>query len=242
MSEEFQWSVWDEVRWTLEYDILPSPITWIIIMIAILVLYMKIMAHIEAKKEEAKRKKEEEERKKIEENIKCAEEKVQKIINQLSEKYGSISNTIRLETERDMPDIKKCLLAFGESELLYIDGRELLFKDIISYSITDDYRIKHGEVEYTSKTDTSTGSLLGRGVAGAVLGGGVGAVIGASSASKNTTTISTQKDDTIIHKYSLSINVRSLENPLIRMNLGDSTKKAEEVNAIFAYIIASKGA
>ncbi|MBQ8649769.1 MAG: hypothetical protein IJ483_00825, partial [Flavobacteriales bacterium] len=113
---------------------------------------------------------------------------------------------------------------------------------IISYSITDDYRIKHGAVEYTSKTNTSSGSLLGRSAAGAVLAGGVGAVIGASSASKNTTTIGAQKDDTIIHNYSLSINVKSLESPLIRINLGNLTQKAEEVNAILAYIMASKNA
>lgn len=182
------------------------------------------------------------EKQKRAEDKKHAEETVQNIIKQLTGKYGRLSNIVRLEKWCDKADIKKCLLVFGESELLYVDGREVLFKDIISYSITDDYRIKHGEVEYTSETNTSTGSLLGRSAVGAVLGGGVGAVIGASSASKNTTTIGTQKDDTIIHKYSLSINVRSLENPLIRMNLGDSTKKAEEVNAIFAYIIASKEA
>ena len=185
---------------------------------------------------------EEKKRQQRAEDKKRAEDAVQRSIGQLTEKYGRLSNTIRLEKWGDMPDIKKCLLAFGESELLYVGGREVLFKDIISYSITDDYRIKHGEVEYTSKTNTSTDSLLGRSAAGAVLGGGIGAVIGASSASKNTTTIGTQKDDTIIHRYSLSINVRSLENPLIKMNLGASTKKAEEVNAILAYIIASKEA
>lgn len=75
---------------------------------------------------------------------------------------------------------------------------------------------------------------------GAVLTGGVGAVIGASSASKNTTTIGKQADDTILHKNALSINVRSLESPLIRIDLGSSTEKAEEANAIFAYIMASK--
>lgn len=185
---------------------------------------------------------EEKKRQQRAEDRKRAEESVQRSIGQLSDKYGRISNTIRLEKWGDMPDIKKCLLFFGESELLYVDGREVLFKDIISYSITDDYRIKHGEVEYTSETNISTGSLLGRSAAGAVLGGGVGAVIGASSASKNTTTIGTQKDDTIIHKYSLSIYIKSLDSPLIRINLGDSTEKAEEVNAIFAYIIASKEA
>lgn len=174
------------------------------------------------------------------EDQKCAEDKVQEAVHQLTNKYGRLSNTIRLEKWGDMPDIKKCLLFFGESELLYVDGREVWFKDIISYCITDDNRIIHGEVEYTSKTSTSMGSLLGRSAVGTVLGGGLGAVIGASSASKNTTTIGTQKNDIIIHRYSLLINVRSLEDPLIRINLGSSTKKAEEVNAIFAYIIASK--
>lgn len=204
----------------------------IIIVIFACIIYI-IYASKEAKKAEAKRQQRAEYKKR-------AEESVQRSIGQLSDKYGRLSNTIRLENWGDMPDIKKCLLVFGDSELLYVDGREVLFKDIVSYRITDDYRIKHGEVEYTSETNTSTGSLLGRSAAGAILGGGVGAVIGASSASKITTTIGTQKDDTIIHEYSLSINVRSLENPLIRMNLGDSTKKAEKVNAIFAYIIASK--
>ena len=49
-----------------------------------------------------------------------------------------------------------------------------------------------------------------------------------------------QQDDTIIHNYSLSINIKSLESPLIRMNLGCSPKKAEEVNAILAYIASLK--
>lgn len=184
----------------------------------------------------------EEKKRKIVEDKKIAEDAVQSAIDQLVDKYGGLSKTIKLEKLGDIPDLKKRLLVFGESELLYVDGREVFFKDIISYKITDDYRIKHGEVESSSKTKISTGSLIGRTVAGAVIGGGLGAAIGAVSASKNTTTIGKQKKDVIIHNYSLSINVRSLENPLIRLNLGWSTEKAEEVNAIFAYIIASKEA
>lgn len=203
------------------------------IVIIVGIIYTIVDSQNSKEAEEVKEKK----RQKWAEEKKIAEDTVQRSIGHLSDKYGRLSNIIRLEKWGDMADIKKCLLVFGESELLYVDGREVLFKDIISYSITDDYRIKHGEVEYTSETNTSTGSLLGRSAAGAILGGGVGAVIGASSASKNTTTIGTQKDDTIIHKYSLSINIKSLESPLIRINLGDSTKKAEEVNAILAYII-----
>ena len=185
----------------------------------------------EKKKEEQKRT----------EDKKHAEETVQNIIKQLTGKYGRLSNIVRLEKWCDMADIKKCLLVFGDSELLYIDGREVMFKDVISYNIADSRIIKHGDIECASKskTKTSTKSLLGRSVAGAVLAGGVGALIGASSASKNTTTIttSTRKNDKIIHKYFLSINIKSLENPLIRISLGESAKRAEEVNAILAYII-----
>lgn len=57
------------------------------------------------------------------------ESMVQKKIEELVQKYGRLSNTIRLERCGDMPDIKKCLLVFGESELLYVDGREILFKE-----------------------------------------------------------------------------------------------------------------
>ncbi len=212
------------------------------IVLGIVIIAGIICALVDSQKSQEAQEAEEKKKQQRAEEKKRAEDAVQRSIEQLTEKYGRLSNTIRLEKWGDMPDIKKCLLFFGESELLYVDGREVLFKDIISYSISDDYSIKHGEVKYKSETNTSTGSMLGRSVAGAVIGGGVGAVVGASTASKNTTTVATQNDDEIIHKYSLSINVKSLENPLIRVSLGDSTQKAEEVNAIFAYIIASKQA
>ena len=213
---------------------------FVIVILIIVITVVSVL--VDAGKSNAIAEAEKEKRRKKLENKKNAEEIVQERIGKLIGKYGHLSNAIRLEKLGDMPDIKKCFLVFGDSELLYVDDKVVLFKDIISYSITDDYRIKHGAVEYTSKTNTSSGSLLGRSAAGAVLAGGVGAVIGASSASKNTTTIGAQKDDTIIHNYSLSINVKSLESPLIRINLGNLTQKAEEVNAILAYIMASKNA
>ena len=142
------------------------------------------------------------------EEKKAAEEKLQKIIGQLIETYGPLSNTIRLEKWGEIPDIKKCLLVFEESELLYLDGAVILFKDIISYNIIDDYIVKQG----------------------------------ASSASTNTITIGAKKEGVIGHKYFLSITVGSLEPSLIRVYLGESTKKAKEVNAILADIVASKEA
>ena len=166
-----------------------------------------------------------------------AEQEVQRAITDMTSEYGKVKKIVRLENHDENANINKCFIVFSESSLLYVDGKTVLFSDIISYNITDDYKIKHGNAEYSSETTTSTGSLLGRSAVGAVIGGGVGAVIGASSASKNTTTIKTQKDDTIIHQYTLSLNIRSLESPLIRMDLGHSTRKAEEVNAILAYII-----
>lgn len=177
----------------------------------------------------------------IAEKMANAENTLQEQISALIAKYGQLTKNVRLEKWcGETPSIKNCFMVFGDSSILYVEDKAIPFKDVISYTINDDYRIMHGEVKYASETNTSTGSLLGRSAAGAVIGGGVGALIGASSASKNTTTIGTQKDDTLIHKYSLSINIRSLESPLIRIDLGNSTQKVEEINAILAYIIDLK--
>lgn len=213
---------------------------WIGVLLVLIMAF--ILAFCQTLMERKTRKAEEDKRRLREEEKKRAEETLNNDIKQLVNKYGHLSNTIRLEQENDLANIKDCLLVFGESKILYISGRALLFKDIISYNITDDYSIKHGEVKYTSKTSTSTGSLIGRSVTGAVLTGGVGAVIGASSASKDTTTIGIQDNDTIIHKYALSINIKSMESPLIRIDIGGSTKKAEEINAVLACIMVSKEA
>lgn len=219
-------------------------IAWVVVIVGVILIvilsFLILIEKIQKAQEEEKKNKEEkerEERRRIEQEKNRAEYVLQQKIETLMEQYGQLSHIIRFENVGENADVAKLLLVFAESSVLYIGGRIILFKDIITYSITDDYRIKHGDVKYTTETDTSTGSLLGRSIAGAVLLGGVGAVIGASSASKNGTTIGIRKDDEILHQYFLSINVRSMENPLIRISLGGSAEIAEKVNAILACIV-----
>lgn len=201
----------------------------VLIIVLLLVLYG---FHTDAEaKEEAERKRIIEREKQAE-----AERVVQEEKAALIQKYGNLTNWIRWEKHRECAKIEKQMFVFAESSLLYIGGRIVLFSDIISFQITDDYRIRHGEMK--AKTKTSNGSMIGRGVAGTVIAGGAGGVVGALTAKKDTTI--TRRDDTIIHNYLLSINIRSLESPCIRIALGQSTQIAEEINAILTYIIDSQ--
>lgn len=209
---------------------------FIIVIALILVLFVLflIIEHRKQKKYLIKQKQYEQRMAKL--MIK-AEDEVQKKLVTLKEKYGTLTHHIKLGTKDVIPNIRYHLLIFGEAELLYIDGQEVLFKDIISYNITNQRKVEYRETTYTSKTTTSTGSMLGRAVIGAAIGGGIGALIGASSASKKTTTIAVPQESTVINKYILQINVRKLECPVIKVKLGNSTKNAEDIKAIFTYII-----
>lgn len=206
-----------------------TPLIIILIVISILGIF-----GIHSHRKDEKRRNEQRELKRKEYEL--AENAVQEEIKRLIEQYGEPTNIVKLGGYTEKADIKKRLLVFGQSSLIYVDGQAILFKDIISYNIDDEYQIKHGVSKYTSESSTSTGSLVARGVTGAVLGGTVGAAIGASSASKNINTVKKQENDIIIHNYKLSIRINNLKNPLIRIELGYLTEKAEEVNAILSVI------
>ena len=202
----------------------------IFVLICLLVLIGAIITGIKETKNQV------EERKKLEEESALAKKILQQTIENLSIKYGKPTNIIKFERFGEKANIKKCMLVFEENELLYVDDKAIHFKDIISYNIASNHRIKRGAVEYSSKTKTSTSSLLGRSVAGALIGGGVGAVIGASTASKKTTTIEKRGNDKVIQNYSLTINIRNLENPVIKVYI-NSAQNADMINAVMECIV-----
>ena len=202
----------------------------IFVLICLLVLIGAIITGIKETKNQV------EERKKLEEESALAKKILQQTIENLSIKYGKPTNIIKFERFGEKANIKKCMLVFEENELLYVDDKAIHFKDIISYNIASNHRIKRGAVEYSSKTKTSTSSLLGRSVAGALIGGGVGAVIGASTASKKTTTIEKRGNDKVIQNYSLTINIRNLEHPVIKVYI-NSAQNADMINAVMECII-----
>lgn len=159
---------------------------------------------------------------------KCKEDE-DKLINN----YGNPNKIIRLEET----DINRYFIVFGDSNALFVSGILLEFKNILSYNIIDDYSITKGSSVATTTTVTDVGEAISLGVAGSIIGGDAGAMIGSSMASKESTTIITNGEDKIKHNYTLNINVRDINNPLVKFKIGDNTDISMEINAIMLYIM-----
>ena len=157
----------------------------------------------------------------------------------LINKYGEPDRTINLNGRWEY-QMNRCILIFSQSSVIYIGELRLLFSDIASFNIVDNYQIKHGKVNGTLDTTTNTGSLVKRGAVGALVGGGVGAVIGASSASKSTSLNYSQDDDKIIHDYNLIIKTRDIKNPIVEFHIGDKWKEASEIEAVLDIIVSKR--
>ena len=162
------------------------------------------------------------------------------------EKYGKIDKTIRLSTNN--PDEIFEIMVFGESKHVVIGNKELSFQDVIDCQVND--KSKEIETVQTIKGDsiastkTNTGSMIGRSVAGGLLLGNVGAIIGGSTASKNTIiqhgTDTSIHNKTIDHDYTIAITVKDLENPVIYINVGFRTKLKDEIFSLMKVIISMK--
>lgn len=154
----------------------------------------------------------------------------------LINKYGEPDKEITIEE----CDITKEIIAFGKDQRLVLMGEDLPFCDVLGCSLDDTPRIRRGNITYESKTKTNNGNMLGRAVVGGVLAGGAGAVIGGSTANKNTQTIATQGDDFTIHDYTVIININSLKNPIVRIALGRDGKTANEIVGLLNVIMHAK--
>ena len=207
-----------------------------IFVLVVLVLFMIIGAissnvdqEKEQKRKEAREKRQKELEEKLEEKKKIYENKK---IEQAS-RLGEVDKVISIEEY----DIDKEIAIFGQTEKIVLLGNEFSFFDILSCTAEDDYKIIKGKTEYTSQTKAKNGSTVGRAIVGGVLAGGAGAIIGGSTAKKETTTLVHQKDDIIIHRYSVIVNVNSLSNPIITIPLGADKAKLNEIVGIMNVII-----
>lgn len=112
----------------------------------------------------------------------------------LIEKYGEPAITI---------SSSKAYL-FEQHKILVIYGVEYPFESILDFSV-------NGNQSY--RVQTSTGSMLGRGLIGATLFGGIGAIVGANTASKNVT------PDSSYHK--IHITTKNFSDPVIEFMTTD---------------------
>ena len=86
-------------------------------------------------------------------------------------------------------------------------------------------------------TRTKTGSMLGRAALGALTFGVAGAVVGAVTAKKESTSTITPTNS---GSYIVKIGLKSVEKPVLTLEFGSDKSKAEEVYALMQAIIAMK--
>ena len=157
--------------------------------------------------------------------------------NELFARNGEPCKTIVISESRfDLFNINNELIVFDKAKKLWLCGHEVSIDDINSFAIDDESVVLKGQIK--AVTSTNTGSLAGRSIAGALIGGEAGAIIGGSTAKKET--IFEQENDKVIHDYALFVNLCDLNNPMLLIKIGANKNKAMEINALMQAIMAMK--
>lgn len=104
---------------------------------------------------------------------------------------------------------------YNESKIVLINDFDYSFSTLRSCELHSSGQVVTSE--YTGKSKSSTGSLIGRTIAGGVLAGGAGAIIGGMTGTKtqsgSTTTIAKSE-------YTIVINFNDLKNPTKMLRCG----------------------
>ena len=133
----------------------------------------------------------------MEKETKVKKQELHSFNDNIYSKLGSC--TLEINTSNNFyKDIQHTIMVYDNYKLIIIYGRQYNYTDILDFNINN-------EVSY--KTSTSTGSMVGRAIVGGVLSGGVGAVIGGTTAKQNT--------KSSITKYKINISMRDMANPVI---------------------------
>jgi phosphotransferase system glucose/maltose/N-acetylglucosamine-specific IIC component len=216
-----------------------SWLSWFfIILISFGLAFLMLKMDMDEKKyEKEEAEKREKQKKEQEEALMIKEQEYKSLREEFFRDNGGISDKCIATNQFDLLSE---IHIYESSKTVFILGKKYKFKDIISCTFSDNKTIKHGEMTAVSTTKSSNGNAIGRAVVGGVIAGGAGAVIGGTTGKKNTETIYKQKDDIVKHDYTVIINVNSISNPIVRINLGDNGKLVNEIVATMNVIIMNK--
>lgn len=165
--------------------------------------------------------------------IKQEEEKQEKR-NKLKVLYGEDYKVVPYDDH--LPECK--IIYSHKEERVTIKGKEYRYAEIEGCSIIDKSLVIERPSSETYTTKTNMGSMLGRAVVGGVLTGGVGAVIGAATAKKETIKESGNPTHFVNHNYNIQIYIKNQKSPIeIRMIKSYTiAKRIEEcINRILDY-------
>lgn len=126
-----------------------------------------------------------------------------------------------------------------ESKSLILISKDYKIKDVIPFSSILDFSVDRKEIQNNgysqTVTKTSTGSMLGRGLAGGLIFGGIGVVVGAVTAKRESETLTHNKD--IIYEYTININLNSFDKPIYQMEFGRDYELCSKVAGYLTIIM-----
>lgn len=207
----------------------------VVVVCAIYILSHSINSYLVASEKRRAEKERYQEQKRQE--LKEKEDKYNAFRNELIARNGEPGRVVLIHENRfDQFNMDNELMVFDKVKKLWLCGHEIAIGDINSFMVDDESTILKGDIK--AVTSTNTGSLAGRSIAGALIGGEAGAIIGGATAKKET--IFRQENDKVIHDYALVVNVCDLNNPMLLIKIGRDKKKAMEINALMQVIMSMK--
>lgn len=167
-------------------------------------------------------------------------------VNNLIVKYGTPDKAIRLNPQKEN-DIFE-ILVFSKPKHVSVGEKVFSFSDILDCTINDNVKetetIQTYRGESYATTKTNTGNMIGRSIVGGVLLGEAGAIIGGSTANKQTIvqhgTDTSVHNKEVEHNYTIAITVKDLSNPVIYLNVGNNTVLKDEIVSLMKVIISMR--
>lgn len=156
--------------------------------------------------------------------------------NDLIAKYGNPDAIVYIKEY----DINEEIIVYETKKKVIIRGKEFAFIDILSCTFSDNPTMVKGKILSVSDTKTDNGNALGRAIVGGAIAGPAGAIIGGTTAKRQTQTEYRQENDKIYHNYTVIINVNSISNPIIRINTGDNGRLTNEIVGLMNVVISRK--
>ena len=127
--------------------------------------------------------------------------------------------------------INNKILVFEENSTIVIKNNAYKFDDIVNFDVYDNSTSIYSGA---SSSSTKTGSMLGRSAVGAVLFGGVGAIVGGTTAKQEMVTSQTS---VTLHNYDVVLTLNSLSTPTLKVNFENNQGKVQEFVSILSIIL-----
>ena len=181
----------------------------------------------QVKREEWKREREERE--------KAYDAAMASALAELESKWGKCTKDIAVNYGREFY-LSDRIYVFEESEKIALDGTVYDFKDIIGFSLLNKSKTVYNAYS-TGKSKKDLGNMVARGIAGKMIGGDVGAVIGALS-TPDEYEEDTEYDMEQENDYKIYVNVNSIASSTLRIDVGDFEDDAYEIANILNVILA----